>query len=127
MLRLIYTSQVFESITPDDIEHIISAARDYNSRVAISGLLISNFHYFFQVLEGPDLLVRLLYSKIENDPRHSQINLITEAEVTSRLFPDWTMGYLVFPTEDPPVINDDWTKLTSAESDKVLERVLASR
>ena len=33
MLRLIYTSQVSESITPDDIEHIISAARDYNSEL----------------------------------------------------------------------------------------------
>ena len=124
MLRLIYTSKITQGITSQDIENIINAARDYNSMVAISGLLMSNFEYFFQVLEGPDLLVRLLYEKIEKDGRHSNIRLLVKESVEQRLFPDWTMGYLMFPRENPPAINADWTKLTEEEWQKVLKRVV---
>lgn len=124
MLRLIYTSKIAPEINSQDIENIICSARDYNSMVAITGLLMSNFEYFFQILEGPDLLVRMLYDKIKNDGRHADISLIVEEEVDYRLFPDWTMGYLTFPLEDPPAINSDWTKLTPKECQKVLNKVL---
>ena len=124
MLRLIYTSKIAPGTDSQEIDEIVCTARDYNSTVAITGLLMSNFEYFFQILEGPDLLVRMLYEKIRQDIRHVDINLIVEEKVDHRLFPDWSMGYLTLPLEEPQNFNDDWTKLTPLECHSVLRQII---
>lgn len=124
MLRLIYTSRISPGTDSREIDSIICNARDYNPTVAITGLLMSNFEYFFQILEGPDLLVRMLYEKIRQDGRHTDINLVVEEAVNHRLFPDWSMGYLALPLEEPRNFNDDWTKLTAMECHTVLRQVM---
>lgn len=123
MLRLIYTSKIAKSIAADDIEGIIRSSRAYNARAAVTGLLISNFDCFFQVLEGPDILVKLLFDKIKLDPRHESVQLVASSQTRHRMFPEWTMGYLMLPAENPPLINEDWTKLTSHECNVLLDIV----
>lgn len=60
MVRYIYTSKIVQTLQ-QDVQHIIKSARKYNERDNITGLLISNFEYFFQVVEGPEKSVRALY------------------------------------------------------------------
>ena len=124
MIRFIYTSKIAPTLDHQDLKNIIQSARKYNQQNDITGLLISNFEYFFQVLEGPEQHVAALYEKIKVDSRHLGIHLLSQEEVNNRLFPDWKMGYLTFPLEDPPIIKTDWTKLTTEECDKILRRVV---
>lgn len=123
-MRCIYTSKIVQTLQQRDVEHIIQKARKYNERDDITGLLISNFEYFFQVIEGPEKNISALYEKIKLDPRHTDMHLITKEASDTRLFPDWKMGYLIFPIENPPIINAQWTKMTREECDKIFERVV---
>ena len=123
MLRLIYTSKIACSITSGDVENIILNSKAYNERAAITGLLISNFDCFFQVLEGPDLLVQMLFDKIKTDPRHERVQIIANQQTEHRMFPGWTMGYLMLPGDNKPVINEDWTKLSASECQTLLKIV----
>jgi hypothetical protein len=124
MIRYIYTSKIAQTLDHQDLQNIVQSAKKYNQQNDITGLLISNFEYFFQVLEGPEQHVAALYEKIKVDPRHLGIHLMSQEGVTHRLFPDWRMGYLTFPLEDPPIIKADWTKLTTEDCDKILGRVV---
>ncbi|BDX06513.1 BLUF domain-containing protein [Planctobacterium marinum] len=121
MMRLIYTSKIASSISAGDMENIIVNSQAYNQRAAITGLLICNFDCFFQVLEGPDLLVQMLFDKIKTDPRHERVKVISTRQADHRMFPGWSMRYLMLPSEKPPVINDDWTQLTKKECQVLLD------
>ena len=58
----------------------------------ITGVLMTSGGLFFQVFEGPKESVDALWEKLENDPRHSDVLLISaEEDVRDRLFPDWAM------------------------------------
>ena len=124
MVRYIYTSKIAQTLDHQDLQNIVQSANKYNQQNGITGLLISNFDCFFQVLEGPEQHVVALYEKIKVDTRHTGLHLLSCEEVKNRLFPDWKMGYLTFPLEEPPIIKVDWTKLTTEDCDKILARVV---
>lgn len=127
MVRYIYTSKIAQRLNQEGIQKIIQSAVKYNELNEITGLLISNFEYFFQVLEGPEQNVATLFNTIKTDNRHENIHLLTKDDVNRRLFPNWKMGYLTFPLEQPPTINTDWTKLTIQECETILLRVAPSQ
>lgn len=124
MLRLIYTSKISRDIDSKGVQEIISSARNYNKRAAVTGVLLSNFDCFFQVLEGPDILVKLLFEKIRRDPRHSEVKLVAESQVGGRLFSQWNMSYLMVSEKNDSLISSDWTKLSANECETIIEMVV---
>ncbi|MEM9160586.1 MAG: BLUF domain-containing protein [Verrucomicrobiota bacterium] len=92
LCRLIYKSLASEEILdPEELELLVDAASDRNADSGITGMLVLTGNRFIQVLEGPSRFVNQLYSRIANDKRHSEIELISFEPIDSTLFCDWTM------------------------------------
>ncbi|WP_170863186.1 BLUF domain-containing protein [Pseudozobellia thermophila] len=93
MYTLTYESKAVPNLTNAQVEDILKTARAFNSQNGITGCLVFYLNGFIQILEGPKEKVTELYRRIENDPRHTRVNLFSEDEITERNFPDWGMAY----------------------------------
>lgn len=49
--------------------------------------------HYFQYIEGPVENVQNLMANIAADPRHSEVTILHQVYISSRLFPNWNMGY----------------------------------
>jgi Sensors of blue-light using FAD len=91
--RIIYCSQATHDISPDELVALLEQARRANDRAGLTGMLLYCSQSFLQVLEGEAHALEATYARILTDPRHTNLRLLLDAEVTSPLFPDWTMGF----------------------------------
>jgi hypothetical protein len=48
---------------------------------------------FLQMLEGDPAALEETYGRISLDDRHNNLRLLMDTEMSSRMFPDWTMGF----------------------------------
>jgi len=94
MIRLIYVSQARRDLTEADLSDILASSRKHNSRLNITGILISHLHGFMQCLEGERAGVEKVYAAILCDPRHSNIKTLSYDEIDRRLFPEWAMAHV---------------------------------
>ena len=92
--RLLYVSTAADSVTEEDLRHILESSRSHNARAGITGVLCGSARHFIQVLEGPENNLIQLYARIIDDPRHYDCVLIGIAPVVERMFQQWAMGYL---------------------------------
>ncbi len=96
MKRLIYISKFARSLTKREVENIGSISQTNNSRDGITGVLMSCSGIFFQILEGEEDRIDILYKRILEDDRHNQILCLkSELDVMKRRFPDWSMEVIV--------------------------------
>ena len=93
MKRLIYGSQATQDFDPDQLVELLAQARACNQKVGLSGMLLYCSRSFLQVLEGDAAALEETYLRIRADRRHTNLRLLLDAEVTERLFPDWSMGF----------------------------------
>lgn len=89
--RLVYYSQRNPSVSMD-LHQIIRSCHKNNAPLNITGLLHYNGASFLQVLEGGRAEISATYHRIASDKRHTNIILISCADVHERLFPTWSMG-----------------------------------
>ena len=93
MISVVYFSSAAALFTDQELVTLLRHSRDYNARHSITGLLLYRDGNFIQVLEGPEEAVLELLAKIEKDPRHKDMHVMTQEPLTTRLFPDWAMGF----------------------------------
>lgn len=93
MKRIMYISTTTRKLSDEEVDEIGRKSRVNNSRVAVTGVLLSANEFFFQILEGNEEDVASVMDRIKQDPRHEGL-LILKAEngVTKRLFGDWSMN-----------------------------------
>jgi hypothetical protein len=73
------------------IADILVVSQRNNRRDGITGALVYSDGTFLQVVEGaPEDLDRLLL-RLERDPRHEDIKVVSRMAVAGRLFADWSM------------------------------------
>jgi hypothetical protein len=77
-----------------DLEQIMTSATRNNERAGITGLLLFNGRNFLQLLEGERDAIEGLLDRVEGDPRHSGVVVMTDIEIPSRRFPGWSMRLL---------------------------------
>lgn len=94
LIRLLYCSKSIDEIDPSILDPILDVSRKNNSRLDITGLLCTDEQYFIQLLEGGFREVNDTYCRIVGDHRHRKLTLLYYQNVTTRMFPQWTMGYL---------------------------------
>jgi len=73
------------------IADILAVSQRNNSRDQITGALVYSDATFFQVVEGGREDLDRLIRRLEGDARHGEITTVYRAEVTGRIFPDWSM------------------------------------
>jgi len=93
MKRLTYISRLAFPLSEKEIEEIGLVSAENNQKNNITGVLIYFNELFFQIIEGDELRIDLLYEKIKQDKRHTDILCLkAEYQISERLFPDWSMN-----------------------------------
>lgn len=99
LVQIIYISRsTFENtdainkIEPN-VVRILAKSRINNRKNGLVGVLYFGDGAFFQCLEGDEDAINTLFAKIENDPRHKDIKLISKKYISRLSFPDWAMKY----------------------------------
>lgn len=90
---LIYFSRSVKPFDENDLAAILQQSHRNNARTGISGVLLYVRGSIIQVLEGEKSAVESLYSRIQQDQRHADVNLILNRPISQRLFGNWGMGY----------------------------------
>lgn len=107
LVRLIYASTATDRLSLADYQSILTASIKNNSDADITGMLCCNERYFLQCLEGSRKAVNDTYSRIINDPRHTNVMLLSYGEVAARHFSEWAMGYVSLSTNTATDIKPD--------------------
>jgi len=92
--RLIYVSAARQPFTQDDLRQLLEQFRERNHARGLTGILVYQEGSFIQVLEGPAESVDSTYERIRQDPRHSDVRLLSRQGVDERTFGDWKMGFV---------------------------------
>ena len=92
IFNLVYCSQATAGVESADVDTIIATSRRRNPVLGITGILVFGGGVFFQWIEGPKAEVMGLARRIEADPRHEMMTILsTDEEVRERIFPTWDM------------------------------------
>lgn len=100
--RLVYYSDNRLSAAasvPEEIESILDASRRNNALVGVTGALMFSGGYFIQVLEGAEEAVEATFERIQQDPRHGNVQLVAFEPVDEPSFRNWSMAYVGRPGE----------------------------
>lgn len=94
--QLIYSSRYkpgpATASRPKVLDAILITSRRNNERDGLTGFLLFDQTWFFQILEGEHEPVLTRYSRIQRDPRHQAVQLMALRRVAQRTFPEWSMG-----------------------------------
>lgn len=99
LVQIIYISRsTFDSTdTVNKIEpnvvRILAKSRINNRKNGLVDVLYFGDGAFLQCLEGDENAIDTLFAKIENDPRHKDVKLISRKYISMLSFPDWAMKY----------------------------------
>ena len=95
-IRLCYSSirPVDAGDLIEDLNDILSKARDFNAKHQIYGVLYYANNAFFQCLEGEEEILNDLMQRIMQDPRHHEINVFKAIEIKRIYFKKWSMKYV---------------------------------
>jgi hypothetical protein len=93
MLRLTYVSTCAPGLSLSDVRSILNVAKLKNSASGVTGMLYWSREYFMQTLEGDRGAVTKCFIDLIDDPRHTDVELIRAADVRTRWFSNWSMGF----------------------------------
>ena len=93
MLELLYASNATERVSEAVLDALLTECRRRNPQIDITGILLYQDGNFIQVLEGEQAAVMQLFAKIERDPRHHGMLVLSERDIEQRSFPGWSMGF----------------------------------
>jgi hypothetical protein len=94
LVRLTYASLRAPQVSDDDIVDLALHANRNNRHLDVTGCLWVGDHRFFQVLEGPQAQVDALYRRIQADPRHVQVRLLSYGLTRERQFARWNLAHV---------------------------------
>lgn len=89
-----YVSQAMHGLSIDDVDDLARDAATHNSTAGVTGLLVYDGRRFLQYIEGPSDGLSLIYSRIMNSTRHTDIVELARGRTTERRFPYWSMRYI---------------------------------
>jgi hypothetical protein len=78
MRQLLYVSNPTSELTPSALDKILTASRANNALLGVTGLLLHIDGGFLQMLEGEEIAVRTLYTRIAADRRHSDPRILLD-------------------------------------------------
>jgi len=91
LISIAYVSRA-RSTQGDEVSEILEQSRANNLRLGLTGALLHQPGKYVQILEGPETEVRAVFRKINFDPRHHSIHLVSSEPIEKRQFAEWSMG-----------------------------------
>ena len=95
--HILYRSRATHLFTEAELTDLVKQSGPYNAYHDITGLLCYCDGHFVQLLEGPERAVLELYDSIRRDPRHEQVETLSNAAGPTRWFADWRMALTTPP------------------------------
>ena len=93
IFQLLYLSSAKPELTEKALLQILSESQQRNAARDITGLLLHSDGNLIQVIEGAESTVEALFAKIQHDPRHHQVLVLSRKFVEQRDFPEYKMGF----------------------------------
>ena len=93
--QVIYVSEKTDT-SSDSLTDIYDISQKNNRESGISGCLLIGSNSYLQLLEGPDIAVENLYSKIKMDSRHKKVKKLFAQHIEEKLFSSWSMKFAPF-------------------------------
>lgn len=99
-LRLTYVSRATFPPVRDgagfhpEVGRILVQSRRNNARIRLVGGLYFADGCFFQVLEGREEDVEALYARLQHDPRHEDLQVLSRREIPEPEFRGWAMKHV---------------------------------
>ena len=94
VFQLLYVSHLAADCDFSVVKEIVDVARRSNPALDITGALLFDGERFCQLLEGGELAVRALMSRIEVDVRHTDVRVLHAAVTSAGLVMHrWASGY----------------------------------
>lgn len=103
--RLVYVSKMGHPLADVELQIILGQAQIRNRRLDITGLLVVSGRYFCQTLEGRMSALEDVMQRVQRDPRHQDIRILTTDTTPRRRFPVWAMHLL---------LREDWSQRLTA-------------
>ncbi len=100
LISLCYTSNTTEEISFLGSLRLLAHSFLNNQKYNITGLLIYKNNQFAQVIEGDEDAIERIWSKIQRDTRHKDIQILSKEPIVHRSFTKWSM---LFPESDKVV------------------------
>ena len=129
--RLTYCSRArVDTSSLQAISEILGVSRRNNVRDRLTGALAVNDGWFLQAIEGSPHAVDSLMRRLEADPRHTDLEILSRRPVTGRLFADWSMAAARVTPEIGPGLKrliDDCRVSPEAAIDALLRLVSAGK
>ena len=100
---LIYKST--PTLTEKDLPEIAEQSKHNNIDRGLTGLLVYGNNQFIQVLEGAEQDIEILYKKLLNDKRHTNLEVVKKGGLERRYFPTWSMGFCSVSKEEMQLID----------------------
>ena len=94
LTTLCYQSRAPGEPGSDELDDLLTDARDRNRRLGVTGMLVYEGDRFFQWLEGPSEALGGLWTSINRDSRHREVELLGEGVTPVRLFSGWDLRFL---------------------------------
>jgi hypothetical protein len=91
LVELKYLSEAEATMNIWGLTAIVDVAITENKLHSITGILFFEQGYFGQILEGTRGAVEETWSRIQQDTRHYNIELLGIDEIETRRFPEWSM------------------------------------
>ena len=95
LARLLYVSDLSPGTRATEVSRIVGASRRRNAGDGITGLLVFDGDRFCQYVEGPPAAVAALSDRLDQDVRHTRMEVLLEGPFAGpRRFSDWRLGYV---------------------------------
>ena len=104
LVRLMYASRATETVRPETLNAILKKSTHDNPGIGVTGVLCFSGEIFLQVLEGGRSQVSKLYNRIAQDPRHTDVVLLSYEEIDERSFAGWAMGQVNMARLNPALL-----------------------
>ncbi|MBP2833668.1 BLUF domain-containing protein [Aquimarina sp. U1-2] len=97
-----YVSTVHPDVSSTDISQLMDYVRTYNNTIGLTGILMYSEGNFFQVLEGEEKLVKMMFERIKQDSKHYNIIKMLDSQMNTNSFSEYHSSFTV--------IADDYSK-----------------
>jgi hypothetical protein len=91
--RIVYASAASHVYAEEQLERLLSKARESNRRSGITGMLVYHEQSFLQLIEGPGTALNSLFARLRSDQGHHRVVLLLRERVAARSFADAPMGF----------------------------------
>jgi len=103
LIRLLYVSQPIGPVTTYVTSSILEISKANNKKKDITGVLCQGSGLYMQVLEGQRSVINALFSRIMEDKRRKEVELLSMEEINQRRYGHWSMALVQLSKNDPMV------------------------